>query len=328
MEHGYIAVGHGTQTSGVWDCGCVDGKYTEADLMYPIAGFMVKKLRDHGLSIGSDYDTGNNKNITLCVKDANNGGAGVYVSLHCDYNLAPSGTFPIVHPDSNDGMRLAQCLDNAVRARINIGTRGILQRADWEVTDTYMPACVFETGSIRADIAILRDQAQSYGEALACGIMDYFGIGYGEAPTAPENPNITNPPATSDTEADILLELWDESIVVGQLQRDLRAMVYEDQNGNELVIDDIFGPATEYAVKRLQSCHGFAVDGIYGPLSDAGLMSEIREVQQALVRLGYNIHADGAIGQQTDAAIKDVQSKNGLVLDGIVGNATRGVLGI
>ena len=26
----YLAVGHGTQTSGVWDGGCTDGNYTEA----------------------------------------------------------------------------------------------------------------------------------------------------------------------------------------------------------------------------------------------------------------------------------------------------------
>ena len=39
-----------------------------------------------------------------------------------------------------------------------IGTRGILQRADYEVSNANMPACIFETGSISADLAILRDQ--------------------------------------------------------------------------------------------------------------------------------------------------------------------------
>ncbi|MEG1718621.1 MAG: peptidoglycan-binding domain-containing protein, partial [Bacteroidales bacterium] len=115
---------------------------------------------------------------------------------------------------------------------------------------------------------------------------------------------------------------------VGQMQRDLRAMAYEDENGNALIVDDDFGRGTEYAVKRLQSCHGLEIDGIYGVLSDAALMGEIKQVQEALVAKGYNLHVDGAIGQQTDLAIRDFQAKNGLISDGIVGNATRAALGI
>lgn len=324
----FIAWGHGIQTDGTPDCGCVYGDYTEAGLMGPITQAFVATLRRYGLSVESDADTGNDRNITYCVRDANNADAGIYVSCHCDYELAPSGTFPIVYPGSGEGIRLAQCLDNAVRARINIGTRGILQRADWEVSDTDMPACIFETGSISQDLGILRDQAAAYGTAMGCGVLDYFGIAYGDVPIAPSDPNIDNPPVSTESEGDICLEFGDENIVVGQMQRDLRAMAYEDQNGNELVIDDDFGPATEYAVKRLQSFHGLVVDGIYGPLSDAALMGEIRQVQEALVAKGYDLHVDGAVGQQTDLAIRDFQAKNDLIVDGIVGNATRAALGI
>ncbi|SFP03197.1 N-acetylmuramoyl-L-alanine amidase [Eubacterium callanderi] len=324
----FIAQGHGRSTDGSWDCGCVDGNYTEEALMGPITRAFVDTLRAHGLSVESDVDTGNDRNITYCVRDANNARARIYVSCHCDWNQAPSGTYPICHPNSPEGLYLAQCLDNAVRARIPIGTRGILRRADWEVTDTDMPAVIFETGSIRQDIDILRDKAAAYGTALACGVMDYFGITYGDVPIAPSNPNVTNPPESSDSDGDIDCRFGDENIVVGQLQRDLRAMAYEDENGNELSIDDDFGQATEYAVKRLQSCHGLEIDGIYGPLSDAALMGEIRQVQETLVAKGYNLHVDGAVGQQTDAAIRDFQAKNGLGVDGIVGNATRAALGI
>ena len=189
-----------------------------------------------------------------------------------------------------------------------------------------MPAVIFETGSIRADITILRDKPTEYGNALACGLMDYLGVAYDGTTIPPETPAPV--PETTETAGDILLEYGDENIAVGQMQRDLRAMAYEDQNGNELVIDDDFGPATEYAVKRLQSFHGLEVDGIYGPLSDAALMREIRQVQEALVVKGYDLHVDGAVGQRTDLAIRDFQAKNGLVVDGIVGNATRAALGI
>lgn len=325
----FIAQGHGRSTDGSWDCGCVDGNYTEEALMGPITRAFVDTLRAHGLRVESDVDTGNDRNITYCVRDANNARARIYVSCHCDWNRAPSGTYPIVYPGSAEGIRLAQCLDNAVRARIPIGTRGILQRADYEVSNTDMPAVIFETGSIRQDIGVLRDKAAAYGFALACGVMDYFGLPYdGSGATAAPDQNIMNPPISTEAEGDIDCRFGDMNIVVGQMQRDLRAMAYEDQNGNELVIDDDFGPATEYAVRRLQSFHGLEVDGIYGPLSDAALMGEIRQVQEALVTKGYNLHVDGAVGQQTDSAIRDFQTKNGLGVDGIVGNATRAALGI
>lgn len=324
----FVAIGHGVQTDGSWDSGCVDGNYTEAELMMAIGGFMAKALRGMGVEVITDYDTGNDRNITYCVRDANDAGVDVYVSLHCDYNQAPSGTYPIVYPGSSNGIRLAQCLDNAVRARIAIGTRGILQRDDWEVADTDMPACIFECGSIRADIGILTGQQEAYGYALACGVADYFGIAYGGVPAAPSSPGVDNPGDTTGINEDILIQFGDEGIVVGQLQRDLRAMAYEDANGNTIAVDDDFGPATEYAVRRLQSVHGLVVDGIYGPLSDAALMAEIRQVQGALVAKGYALHVDGAVGVQTDSAIRDFQGKNGLVVDGIVGNATRAALGI
>ncbi|MEF9918969.1 MAG: peptidoglycan-binding protein [Eubacterium sp.] len=323
MAYPAINAGHGISTDGSWDCGCVDGNYTEADLMLLIVQKLVAKLRAIGVDVQTDADGGNDANITICVSRANNAGVDIYVSLHCDWNQAPSGTYPIVYPGSADGIRLAQCLDNAVRARLPIGTRGILQRADWEVTDTQMPACIFETGSILADIDILLD-SDAYSNALFCGVCDYFGIAYGDIPSAPSNPNVDNPVNTGD----ICLEFGDENIVVGQMQRDLRAMAYEDENGNALIVDDDFGRGTEYAVKRLQSCHGLEIDGIYGVLSDAALMGEIKQVQEALVAKGYNLHVDGAIGQQTDLAIRDFQAKNGLISDGIVGNATRAALGI
>lgn len=324
----FIAQGHGVQTDGTYDCGCTYGNYTEADLMGPITKAFVARVRALGLSCDSDSDTDNDRNITFCVRDANNAEAAAYVSLHCDYDQAPSGTYPIVYPDSAEGIRLAQCLDNAIRARINIGTRGILQREDYEVSDTNMPACIFETGSISADLSILRDQGWAYGDAAGYGIADYFSISYGDIPTAQPSAGVDNPVATTGTQADICLERGDEGIVVGQLQRDLRAMAYEDEAGNTIIVDDDFGPATEYAVRRLQSAHGLEVDGIYGPLSDGALMAEITEVQQALVAKGYDLHVDGAVGVQTDCAIRDFQSAHSLEVDGIVGNQTRVALGL
>jgi len=169
----YLAVGHGISSSGAWDCGCVDGNHTEAELMLAIGKEAVARLRNMGFTVLSDADTNNDKNIAACVAQANSWGADVYVSLHCDYNAAPSGTLPIVYPGSDAGIRLANCLIASAKARNGLGTRGIIQRDDWEVSDTNMTACIFETGSIRADIAKLLD-AGTFGEIVAQGIYDWF----------------------------------------------------------------------------------------------------------------------------------------------------------
>ena len=281
----FVAWGHGITTVNTNDKGCVYGNYTEADLVGPIAKACVAQLRKFGLSVESDTDTNNDRNMTYTVRDANAVGAKIYFSIHCDYDKAPSGTYPIVYKGSAEGIKLAQCLTNAVQARLPIGTRGILQTDYYEVTYTDMPACIFETGGIKADLAILRDRAQEYGYALACGIMDYYGKAYSNVESVVQNASAPTQTlvATSSTTEDIDCRFDDENIVVGQMQRDLRAMGYTDTSGNPLTVDDDFGLNTKHAVLTLQKLHGLVQDGIYGPLSDAALMAEITKVQKALV---------------------------------------------
>lgn len=56
---------------------------------------------------------------------------------------------------------------------------------------------------------------------------------------------------------------------------------------------------------------------------------EIRTIQQKLKNWGYyNGQADGIYGQQTTAAVKYFQQKNGLTADGIVGSRTAEKLGM
>jgi|GEM_PF-2185850 len=170
----FFAIGHGKQTDGTWDCGCVDGDYNEADLMFAIGNYAVPKLRELGITVITDWDTGNDRNITYCVRDANAAGVDAYVSIHCDYNLAPSGTLPLAYTGSTEGVRLANCINNAVLPAMGMITRGVIQRTeDYELYGPDAPSCIFETGSIRADIKKLLD-AKQFGEAIARGIYDWF----------------------------------------------------------------------------------------------------------------------------------------------------------
>lgn len=59
----------------------------------------------------------------------------------------------------------------------------------------------------------------------------------------------------------------------------------------------------------------------FGSTGDA-----VRQLQDLLKKQGYNIVVDGSFGKQTQAAVEEYQKKNGLTVDGIVGNQTWGKL--
>ncbi len=59
--------------------------------------------------------------------------------------------------------------------------------------------------------------------------------------------------------------------------------------------------------------------------------ADVREVQQALIDKGLNVGddgADGIFGPATNAAVRAFQNRMNLVVDGIVGRATRSALGL
>lgn len=119
------------------------------------------------------------------------------------------------------------------------------------------------------------------------------------------------------------LEIGTMGTAVAQLQRDLNFCAYDAGT-----VDGDFGSQSQAAVLALQAYHGLDQDGIYGDLSDAALMGEIRLIQEALIKNGYCLAIDGAVGPETLVGITDFQKMNGLIVDGIVGNETLKSLGI
>ncbi|MEG4801045.1 glycoside hydrolase family protein [Microcoleus sp. ARI1-B5] len=56
--------------------------------------------------------------------------------------------------------------------------------------------------------------------------------------------------------------------------------------------------------------------------------NDVRQVQQALVKAGFNIQVDGVFGEETDTAVREFQHQKGLTADGIVGSKTLQSLGL
>ncbi|WKY49074.1 N-acetylmuramoyl-L-alanine amidase [Eubacteriaceae bacterium ES3] len=121
----------------------------------------------------------------------------------------------------------------------------------------------------------------------------------------------------------MFLEIGSMGSEVAQLQRDFNFCAYDAGE-----VDGDFGSQTQKAVLALQSYHGLEQDGIYGDQSDAALMSEIKSIQEALNKNGYPVSVDGAVGNETLAAMTAFQKAKGLTVDCIVGNETLKALGL
>ena len=130
-------------------------------------------------------------------------------------------------------------------------------------------------------------------------------------------------------------------------------IVLKSYNYYEGKIDGDIGPVSETALKAFQSKNDLVVDGILGPntclhllnrnnivsntseKNDTGISInnvnnyslEVEENQQILKSLGlYTGVIDGINGPSTKSAVKEFQSKSGLVSDGVVGKNTKKAL--
>ena len=180
-----VHCGHGVSLDGSWDSGCVYKGYSEAKLMLAITKAAVKYLRASGVKVQSDADHGNNKNMIADVRQANNSGVAMYLSVHCDYSGAPRGVMPLYV--SGSGKKLGKCLEKSIKKDLKMKSRGVQKRTDlWELNGTDMTACILETGSIRGDLATLRDKPDAYGKAIAKGICSYLGVTFSAGKKKPK----------------------------------------------------------------------------------------------------------------------------------------------
>lgn len=285
-----LMCGHGRSTDGTWDCGTSYGGNNEAALMLPITKAAVKYLRSCGVTVISDADTNNNKNMIADVAWANKELATIYVSLHCDYYKSPSGTLPLFV--SVKGRTLAAAINSAVVSGMGMKTRGVTKRTDlYELNYTNMPACIFETGSIKADISKLKE-SDKYGKCIAIGICNYLGI-KAEAPK-PSAPTVSDGKLKVDGKGgkatvkrlqEFLGCATKDGIISGQN----KSLIYSYAPALSAVE---YGTGGSPTVKNLQKWVGSTQDGVWGKATTVALQKKL------------GVTADGIAGLNTFKALQ------------------------
>jgi peptidoglycan hydrolase-like protein with peptidoglycan-binding domain len=145
----------------------------------------------------------------------------------------------------------------------------------------------------------------------------------------------TTSSGVADAAADILpwplVRRGDRRFPVRPLQQLLRA------RNHSVAVDGIFGPQTEAAVKSFQQSKSLAADGIVGPQTWPKLIVQVKKdstgdavrgVQEVMKfhdqsdGEGPGVQIDGIFGPRTDQFVRGFQSAIGIASDGIVGPLT------
>jgi peptidoglycan hydrolase-like protein with peptidoglycan-binding domain len=119
---------------------------------------------------------------------------------------------------------------------------------------------------------------------------------------------------------------------IGSAGEDVRTVQYLlKAHGATVAVDGVFGPLTDAAVRTFQGAHGLAVDGIVGNATWLPLLvtvkqgstgDAVRAVQRQIrARIGEPA-VDGIFGPVTDSFVRSFQAACELAVDGIVGPLT------
>ena len=128
-----------------------------------------------------------------------------------------------------------------------------------------------------------------------------------------------------------LVKRGDQIFPVRPLQQLLRA------RNHPVAVDGIFGPLTEAAVEAFQQSSGLTADGIVGPLTWPKLIVQVKKgstgdavrgVQEVMKFHDQSdgeappVQVDGIFGPRTDSFVRGFQTALGIASDGIVGPIT------
>ncbi|MBU5313040.1 N-acetylmuramoyl-L-alanine amidase [Tissierella carlieri] len=178
MAKVFLDAGHGGK-----DPGALGNGLQEKDIALSVTLKVGNILANHGVTVGYSRTTDVFLELADRATRANNFGANVFVSVHCNAfsDTSAKGVETYSYPGSTTGANLSKSIQNSIIASgvytVNRGTK----TADFAVLRlTNMPAALAELAFITnaQDADILRNRQNDLAVAVSKGILNYLGIPY------------------------------------------------------------------------------------------------------------------------------------------------------
>lgn len=162
------------------DPGACANNIREVDIALAIGEKLKKTMEVIGYPcqlLQSDNLNGETKGKPNVCATANNSGADIFVSIHCNSaaNTSAKGTETLVYSTSGKAELLAKCIQTQIVNSLNMVDRGIKVRPDLCVLrETTMPAVLVEAAFIsnQEDAYKLMHRIEEFANAIARGITD------------------------------------------------------------------------------------------------------------------------------------------------------------
>lgn len=162
------------------DPGACANNLREVDIALAIGEKLKKTMEVIGYPcqlLQSDNLNGETKGKPNVCATANNSGADIFVSIHCNSaaNTSAKGTETLVYSTGGKAELLAKCIQTQIVNSLNMVDRGIKVRPDLCVLrETTMPAVLVEAAFIsnQEDAYKLMYRIEEFANAIARGITD------------------------------------------------------------------------------------------------------------------------------------------------------------
>ncbi len=181
MAKVYVDPGHGGSDPGAIGISNIE----EEDITLPVANFLKTDLERHGISVKMSRTGDISKTVNVRVKEANNWGADIFCSIHCNSfkEESANGTETLIYAKGGNAEKIAKKVQSNLVATLKTGDRGIKERPDLGVLrGTKAPAFLSEIAFIsnKGDKAKVDEAAEQKAVAVAIckGICSHLGIAY------------------------------------------------------------------------------------------------------------------------------------------------------
>lgn len=162
--------------SGTIEPGACAHGLKEADIVLSVARLLRDKLTGHEVMLTRDDDVDDDY-LSWRAELANDWGADIFISLHCNAFADPAAHGAecwIAKNHSDDSERLAYCILNRLVNQMDLADRGVKQQNFTVLTATDCPAVLVELAFITnpAEAGMLLNMQEEFAQAIADGIEE------------------------------------------------------------------------------------------------------------------------------------------------------------